>query len=276
MKWTIEQVYRDPIFHALNPKGKKFMGGRWLTRGLNEFLVPYEIRIAALISFLTLPHIKSVPTIGMMLEDFKEGRYEGMHTIVVPSSGNTAHAVARLARAFGFSEVKAVLSTDVPPSKKELLAALSSVEIIEVGGGKSIAKRAQEEGQKQGHYLLDQYQHMGNVRSHFDFTGPEILRLLGENLAVIAIAMGSGGTVAGVGRYLKQNRPGTVVLGVRPILGQQVPGTRDEKRMAEVAYWTRRFRGSVCVGNGDFEGQSICKKTSVRESVRYLFQHANL
>lgn len=228
MRVTLDQVQSDPVFQALNPEGKKFMEVRHLPPA------PHGVKIAALIPFTLFPHIKTVPTVQMMLEDFKSGLYDDAHTIVVDSSGNTAHAVARLAKAFGFHEVKVVLSADVPESKKGILAALSSVEIIEVGGGKSVAKRAREEGEKPGHHHLNQYSHEGNMRAHERFTGPEVSRALGGDVAVVAIAMGSGGTAAGVGRYFKQQHPDTIIVGVRPMLGEQVPGARDEKRMQEV------------------------------------------
>jgi cysteine synthase len=229
----MDDVYADPIFQALNPEGKQFMSVRRLPPRLNPYAAD-DIEVAALISFGMFPHIKTVATVQMMLEDFKDGRYNGIHTIVIDSSGNTAHAVARLARAFGFSEVKVVLSVDVPESKKGILAALSSVELIEVPAGKSVAGRAREEAEKSGHYHLNQYSHLGNMRAHELFTGPEVLRVLGDRAAVVAVAMGSGGTVAGVGSFLKKEKPGTVVLGVRPVLGEQVPGARDSKKMADV------------------------------------------
>jgi cysteine synthase len=227
------EVVMNPIFQALNPVRKHFMEVRFLPPELNPYSAE-GIQIAALVAFGMFPHIKTVPTIQMMLEDFKSGLYEGKHTIVVDSSGNTAHAVARLARAFGFSEVKVVLSVDVPESKKGILAALSSVEIIEVGAGKNVSERAKEEAQKSGHIHLDQYKHMGNVRAHQLYTGPEILRVLGHNVATVAIAMGSGGTACGVGRFFQENHSNTIVIGVRPTLGEQVPGARDSKKMADV------------------------------------------
>ncbi len=230
---TLDQIYADPIFQALNPEGKQFMGVRWLPPRLNAF-ASHGIEVAALIPFGAFPHIKTVAAVGMMLEDFKNGLYRDKETIVVDSSGNTAHAVARLAHAFGFKEVKVVLSVDVPESKKGILAALSSVELIEVGGGKSVARRAEEEAHKPGHYHLNQYSHLGNMRAHELYTGPEILRVLGDDIAVVALAMGSGGTAAGVGRFLKQAHPETTVVGVRPVLGEQVPGARDRKRMEDI------------------------------------------
>jgi len=233
MKRALHQVYADPIFQALNPGRKAFMEARRLPARLNPY-APNGIEVVALIAFGVFPHIKTIATVQMMLEDFKNGLYADKHTIVVDSSGNTAHAVARLAHAFGFDEVKVVLAVDVPESKKGILAALSSVEIIEVGANKSAARRAKEEAGKPGHYHLNQYSHMGNVRAHELYTGPEILNVLGDSVAAVAVTMGSGGTITGVGRFLKSRMPKTVIIGARPILGEQVPGARDRKKMEEV------------------------------------------
>ena len=233
MERTLEQVYANPVFQAMNPEGKHFLEARWLPPELNA-LDKYGLRVAALIPFSAFMHIKAPMAVQMMLEDFKEGRYEGVHTIVVDSSGNTAHAVARLAPAFGFSEVKVVLSTDVPESKKGVLSALSSVEIIEVGKGKSVAGRAKEEAQKPGHYHLNQYSHMGNIRAHELYTGPSALHALGDDAAIVAVAMGTGGTAGGVGKFFKREHPKTTVLGVRLESGQRVPGARDQQKMEEV------------------------------------------
>ncbi len=231
---TLEKVYENAIFQALNPEGKQWMTAAWLPKQPGSIAAKYDIKIAALFTFGVFPHIKTVPTVRMMLEDVKDERYVGKHTIVIDSSGNTGHAVARLARAFGFEHVKVVVALDVPQSKKSILSALSSAEVIHPSGKQSVAERAVEEGQKPGHYHLNQYGHWGNVRAHELYTGPEIVRLLGDDIGVIAVAMGSGGTVTGVGNFFRQHRAGPIVLGVRPAEGERVPGARDRKRMEDV------------------------------------------
>jgi len=224
---------KHPVFRALDPAGKNFMEARRLSSVLNPF-ADAGLPMHALIPFGPFPHIKTIAAVGMMVQDHLDGHYEGKHTIVVDSSGNTAHAVARLAPAFGFADIKVILAADVPESKKSILNALSTVEIIEIPKGRSVAARAREEGAKEGHYHLDQYKHLGNMMAHHDFTAPEIKRVLGTNIGVIAIAMGSGGTAAGIGRYFKSWNPKPLIIGVRPKLGDQVPGARDEARMREV------------------------------------------
>lgn len=233
MKHTSERVYSDPIFQALNPKGRQFLRARTLPSSLNPF-AGEDIRISALLAFGEFSHIKTVPTFQMMIEDYEGGRYEGKHTIVVDSSGNTAWAVARLAHAFGFENVKVVMSADVPASKRDIFSAMSLPEIISVPKGNSVAARAIEEAGKPGHYHLNQYAHPGNAHAHELYTGPEIARVLDDNVGIIAIAMGSGGTATGVIRFLRKNFPMALVLGVRPVLGEQVPGSRDKEKMEAV------------------------------------------
>lgn len=229
---TLEQVYAHPVFTSLDRKKKHFMEAHFLQPRLNPFA--HKLVHVAALTLHGIPHLKAIPAVQVMIEDFMNGRYESKHTLVVDSSGNFAHAVIRLAQAFGL-EVKVVMSADVPANKKELLAALSPKQIIAIGRGDSVSECAKEEARKPGHYHINQYVHMGNVRAHELLTGPEVLHALNHvPIGVIAIAMGSGGTATGVGRFLKRKFPGITVVGVCPKLGEQVPGARDRKRMADV------------------------------------------
>lgn len=243
---SLAQVREHPVFATLNPEGKKFIKARYLPPGLNLFS-GFNIHMAALIAFGDLPHIKTVPALQMMLEDFIAGKYDGKHTLVVDSSGNTAHGAARVAAAFGFKNVKLVVASDTPSSKVNILRALSSVEVIHPTGGQSPAVRAHEEALKLGHVHLNQYSHPGNPAAHERYTGPEIVRALGRAPAIVAIAMGSAGTAYGVATYFKKHYPETRVIGVRPRLGEQVPGARDEKKMAAVVTfpWVEEVAGVV-------------------------------
>lgn len=236
-------VFEHPVFKALDPKEAEFLTVSYLPPHLNP--ISPDIKIAALSP--RLPHIKTVPAFQMLLEDLHAGVLDGIHTIVVPSSGNTVHGVALLAPAYGL-KVRAIMSTDVPSSKIDVLRAFgNTVDVMQVSNATEVAL---EEAKKPGHYHLDQYSHPGNVRSHRLYTGPEIVRALGGTPpAVIAIAMGSAGTVCGVGEYFEQEGMDVTVVGVRPLLGQQVPGARDAKKMGEVVRfnWEDQTNVIACV-----------------------------
>ncbi len=100
-----------------------------------------------------------------------------------------------------------------------------------------MAERAKELGKLPGHYHLDQYSHPDNILSHYRYTGPAVLAALGGiPPAVLAAPMGTGGTAAGVAQYFAENHKiaATKVLGIRPVLGQDVPGARDANKMRVV------------------------------------------
>lgn len=224
---TPDQIKSHPIYEALNPHGKHFIETRLLHRTLNPY-ADEGIDVVAYV-LIGMPHSKVIPAHVMMWRDYVNGVYEGKHTLVVPSSGNTVDGVGRLARAYGL-RVKAIMSSDVPSSKLDILRASGTVEVLPVS---NVVERALEEAAKPGHHHLDQYGHEGNPESHERYTGPEIARAGGrERPRLIAVALGSGGTALGLAKYFLPTS--TKIIGVRPKLGEQVPGARDEKKMAEV------------------------------------------
>jgi cysteine synthase len=191
----------------------------------------YGITPVALVAFQRIAHIKMIPAYAMLMSAYLGGKLEGVHTIVVDSSGNTAHGIARIAPLLGF-KVHVILSTDVPPAKKAILESLSTVQVTAVPGG--VAAYARAQAALEGHYHLNQYADPENLESHFKFTGPEVLRGVGRPPLLVSIAMGTGGTAGGVAKFFHSEVQADVrVIGARPTLGEDVPGSRDAKRMRE-------------------------------------------
>lgn len=243
-RWN--EVLIHPVIRELNPEGKHFLRAHKLSLHLNQYASRFSMYA---LTICGLPHLKVVPAFSMMACDFcNRGAYEGKHTIVVPSSGNTAHAVARLAPAFGFKRVIAVMADNVPPSKSAILRALS-VDVRHTA--RNTMEVAQEEAEREGCYLLDQYNHPDNASGHETCTGPAVVEAFGFNykLRVLAVPLGSAGTLTGVSRYLKDRYPETKIIGVRPALGQQVPGVRDAKKMASVIKVPWREQADAIIEN---------------------------
>lgn len=229
---NIDEVLNHPLVRAINPVEHNFVRIIWLSSQLNP--ISNNIKIGAAVAFINLPHIKIVPAFGMLVDDFYKGRYENVHTLVVPSSGNTADAVASLARAFGIERVKVIMPSDAPETKKSIITLTPWASLICPPGNQTVAQVAQEEASQRGHYLLDQYSHEANPKTHEECTGPKLWHAAGDDLALVAIAMGSAGTVLGVSRYLKRMSQDITIVGVRPNPGERVPGSRDAKQMKEV------------------------------------------
>ena len=77
------------------------------------------------------------------------------------------------------------------------------------------------------YYMPNQYANPDNVRAHYETTGPEILSQACGNVDVFVAGMGTGGTLMGVGKYLREQRAGIRIVGVEPRLGHKVQGLKN-------------------------------------------------
>jgi len=150
-------------------------------------------------------------------------------TILEPTSGNTGISLAMVARAKGY-RLLCILPDIVTPEREQLLRAFGA-EVIYAEGAQStndaIFKAQQMAGAEPEKYFMPyQYGNENNPRAHYETTGPEILRDLPQ-LAVFVAGLGTGGTLTGVGRYLKEKRPETKVIAAVPHPGDLVQGLRD-------------------------------------------------
>ena len=150
----------------------------------------------------------------------KEGQ-----SLVEPSAGNTGIALAALANARNIP-IEIVVPESVPEEKKTLLRFLG-VELIEVEdelcpifpseGARGVAKSMVESPAYDGKYVSpNQYDSELNVAAHYHTTGPEIWRQTGGIIDYFFASIGTGGTISGAGRYLKEMNPAIKIIGVEP------------------------------------------------------------
>ena len=85
---------------------------------------------------------------------------------------------------------------------------------------------ARQKVERGGYLMLDQFSNPDNPRAHFETTGPEIWRQTGEKITHFVSAMGTTGTITGVGRYLKGKNPDIRIIGAQPAQGARIPGIR--------------------------------------------------
>jgi len=149
-------------------------------------------------------------------------------TIVEASTGNTALALGLVAKLRGY-QVKAVMPRQVVISKLGDLLALYGVEVIwcepRAGMGGAI-ELASQLAQREGWYATRQFEDQANVLAHYETTGPEILGALSQVDAFVA-GIGTGGTLMGVGRRLREHNPRVKVIGVEPRAGDVLQGLRN-------------------------------------------------
>jgi len=149
-------------------------------------------------------------------------------TILEPTSGNTGIGLALIGRLKGY-KVVCVMPENVSPERSQLLRAFGA-EIIyspgELGSNGAIALAQKIVAENPGRYYFPyQYGNEANPRAHYETTGPEILRDLPE-VTVFVAGLGTGGTLTGTGRYLKEKKPGVKVIAAAPHPGDQVQGLR--------------------------------------------------
>jgi cystathionine beta-synthase len=157
-----------------------------------------------------------------MIDDAEEqGLLAPGGTIVEPTSGNTGVGLAMIGAVRGY-RVICTVPDKVSKEKQDLLRAYG-VEVIvtptnllpeDPDSYYGVARRLAEE--IEGAFRPDQYSNPGNPRAHYETTGPEIWRQTEGEIDALVVGVGTGGTISGAGRYLKEQKPGVQVIGADP------------------------------------------------------------
>ena len=139
-------------------------------------------------------------------------------TIVEPTSGNTGVGLSYIGRILGYRVVLTMPET-MSQERRSLLSALGA-ELVLTEGAKGMSgaiAKAQELLQSlPGAWMPDQFNNPANAKAHYETTGPEIWRDTEGKVDVLVAGVGSGGTITGAGRYLKEKNPGVKVIAVEP------------------------------------------------------------
>jgi cystathionine beta-synthase len=151
----------------------------------------------------------------------KSGRLKPGGTIVESTSGNTGVGLAIIAAIKGYQTIF-VMPDKMSQEKIQLLRAFGGKVImtptaVEPDDPRSYYKVAERIVKETPNAILaNQYHNPENPRSHYETTGPEIWEQTGGKVTDVIIGMGTGGTITGVGRYLKEQNPEVRIVGVDP------------------------------------------------------------
>jgi cystathionine beta-synthase len=165
--------------------------------------------------------IKDRIAITMVEAAEREGKLKPSGTIVEPTSGNTGTGLAIVAALKGYRCIF-TMPDKMSREKISLLKAFGAEVIIcpyavepeSPESYYSVSDRLAEE--IPGAYKPDQYRNPNNPRAHYETTGPEIWEQTGGELDALVIAVGTGGTVTGTARYLKEQSPQVQIVGADP------------------------------------------------------------
>lgn len=139
-------------------------------------------------------------------------------TVVESTSGNTGIALAALSALHGYRCV-VVLPDSATPERIGLLTALGA-EVVKTPSAErfagAIAKAEEIQAATPGSWYVRQHENPDNVRAHYESTGPEIWADTGGRVDVLVAGVGTGGTLTGAGRFLRERNPSLEIVAVEP------------------------------------------------------------
>ena len=159
---------------------------------------------------------KDRPALAMVEAAEKEGSLSPGDRIVEPTSGNTGIGVAMVGAAKGY-DVSIVMPSSKSPERRGIMRAYGA-DIELVDGDISAAKdRADEIEREEGAVQLRQFENPANPEAHYRTTGAEILEQVGDRrIDALVAGVGTGGTITGIARRLREAFPDVTVVGVEP------------------------------------------------------------
>ena len=156
--------------------------------------------------------------LSMILDAEERGILKPGATIIEPTSGNTGIGLASVAAVRGYRAI--IVMPDSMSAERQLLMGAYGAELVLTPGKDgmtgAIAKAEELAASIPGSFIPDQFANPANAKAHYDTTGPEIWADTDGDVDIFVACVGTGGTVTGTGRYLKEQNPNVRIVAVEP------------------------------------------------------------
>ena len=155
---------------------------------------------------------------GMLLDALESGKLQPGATIIEPTSGNTGIGLCAIGTALGF-EVIIVMPDTMSEERRKLMKAFGAKLVLTPGQegmtgaidkAKALAKDIPQS------FIPSQFTNPSNPKAHYLSTGPEINEQMDGKVDIFVAGVGTGGTISGVGQYLKEKNPQVQIIAVEP------------------------------------------------------------
>ncbi len=194
----------------------RLVGNTPLVR-LNRLVSKNNLVFAKLEMFNPLASVKDRIGLAMIEAAEKSGRIGEGADIVEPTSGNTGIALAFICAARGY-RLTLTMPESMSRERREILKRLGAELVLTPAGEgmKGAIEKAREIAKKTGAFMPQQFENPANPEIHYRTTALEIWEDTDGQVDIFVAGIGTGGTVSGVGRYLKERKAGIEVVGVEP------------------------------------------------------------
>ncbi|MDO4534389.1 MAG: cysteine synthase A [Clostridium perfringens] len=160
--------------------------------------------------------IKDRAALGMIEQAERDGILKSDSVIVEPTSGNTGIGIALVGRLKGY-KVVIVMPETMSKERRDMIKAYGAELILTEGkkGMKGAIEKAEELVKEKGYFMPQQFENKANAKKHYETTAEEILKDI-PDIDVFVAGVGSGGTIVGVGKKLKELKPDVKIVAVEP------------------------------------------------------------